>query len=41
MSKNSSAKHYQYNKKRLQKRARESYQSLKKGKKKKRQYGHE
>ena len=40
MSKNLSAKYYQENKKRLQKKARERYQNLsKEGKEKKGQYG--
>ena len=42
MSKNLSAKYYQENKERLQKKARERYQSLsKEEKEKKRQYGRE
>ena len=41
MSKNSSAKYYQYNKKRLETKARERYQSLSNEEKKKRQYGRE
>ena len=42
LSKDSSAKHYQNNKERLQGKAREKYQSLsKEEKEKKQQYGHE
>ena len=42
MSKNLSAKYYQENKERLQKKARERYQNLsKEEKEKKQQYGHE